>query len=68
MISAKMAAPGFPKITVSWNKCYDGIFPVDDITIKILWRDSNYIVDLFMWPKFGNFRISMREVNTTSIL
>ena len=68
MMSAKMAAPGFPKITVFWNKCYDGIIPVDDLTFKILSRDSNYIVGLIMLPKFGNFRISMREVNRTSIL
>ena len=68
MMSAKMATPGLLKITVFWNKGYDVIISVDDVTNKILSRDSNYIVDVFMWPKFGNSSISMREVITTSIL
>ena len=68
MMSAKMATPGLLKITVFWNKGYDVIISVDDVTKKILWYDSNCIVDLFMWLKFGNSRISMREVITTSIL
>ena len=65
MMSAKMATPGLLKITVFWNKGYDVIIPVDDVTNKILSRDSNYIVDVVMWPKFGNFSISMREVILT---
>ena len=68
MMSAKMANPGLLEITVFWNKGYDLIIFVDDVTNKISSRDSNYIVDLFMWPKFGNCSISMREVITTSIL
>ena len=68
MMSAKMATPGLLKITVFWNKGYDVIISVDDVTNKILSRDSNYIVDVFMWPKFGNCSISMRKVITTSIL
>ena len=30
--------------------------------------ESNYIVDVVMWPKFGNHSISMREVIISSIL
>ena len=60
MMSAKMATPGLLKTTVFWNKGYDVIIPVDDITNKILSRDSNYIIAVFMWPKFGNSSISMR--------
>ena len=67
MMSAKMATSGLLKITVFWNKGYDVIIPVDDVTNKILSRDSNYIVDVFMWPKFGNSSIGMREVITTLI-
>ena len=63
-----MATPGLFEITVFWNKGYDVIITVDDVTNKILSRDSNYIVNLFKWPKFGNSSISMREVITTSIL
>ena len=68
MLSAKTATPGLLKKTVFWNKGYDAIIPVDHITNKILSHDSNYIVDVFMWPKFGNSSVSMREVITTSIL
>ena len=67
MMSAKMATPGLLKIMEFWNKGYDVIISVDDINNKILWHDSNYIVDVFMWPKFGNSSISMGEVITTSV-
>ena len=63
MMSAKMATPGLLKITVFWSKGYDVIVLVDDVTNEISLRDSNYIVDLFMWPKFG----SMREVITMPV-
>ena len=52
MMSAKMATPALFNITVFWNKGYDVIIPVDDVTNKILSRDSNHIEDVFMWPKF----------------
>ena len=47
-MSAKKATPGLLKITAFWNKGYDVIIFVDDIS-KILSPDSNYIVDMFMW-------------------
>ena len=68
MMSEKMATLGLLKITVFWNKGYDVIISVDDVTNKFISGDSNYIVDVFMWPKFGNSSISIREVITTSIL
>ena len=68
MMSAKMVTSSLHKIRVFWNKGYDVIISVDDVINKILSRDSNYIEDVFMWPKFGNGSISMREVITTSIL
>ena len=58
-----MATPGLLKITVFWNKGYDVIISVDDVTNKILSRDSNYIVDVVMWPKFGNFRILWEKLS-----
>ena len=57
MMSAKLAAPGLLKIKVSENKGYDVIVSVNGVTNKTLSRDSNYIVDVFMWPKFGNYNI-----------
>ena len=68
MMSAKMATPDLLKITVFWNKGYEVIILVDDVAITILSRDSNYIVDVCMWPKLGNCSISMREVIPSSIL
>ena len=68
MMSAKLATPGLVKITVFWNKGYDVIIYIDDAINKVSSCDSNYIVDVFMWPKFGNCSISMREVITTTIL
>ena len=68
MMSAKMATPGLLKITVFWNKGYDVIISVHDVTNKILSRDSNYIIDVVIWPKFGNCSISMRKVIRTSVL
>ena len=66
MMSAKMATQA--KINVFWNKGYAVIIHVRDITNKILSPDSNYIVDVVMWPMFGSSSISMREVITISIL
>ena len=43
MMSAKMSAPDLFKITV-----FDIIILVDEVTNKILSRDSNHIVDVFM--------------------
>ena len=68
MISAKLATLDLLKIKVFWNKDCDLIIFVHDVTNKILSRESNYIVDVVMWPKFGNSRISMKEVLITSIL
>ena len=67
-MSPKMTTSGLLKKTVFWNKDYDVIILADDVTNKILSRDSNYIVDVVMWPKFGNSSISMREDIITSIL
>ena len=61
-MSATMAALGLLKITVFWNKDYDLIISVDDVTNKTLSRDLNYTADVVMWSKFVKCSISMREV------
>ena len=63
MMSANMASPGLLKITVFWSKEYDIIISADDVTNKILSRDSNYTVDVscdqslvtaaFLWEKLS---------------
>ena len=68
MMSAKMAIPDLFEIKVFWSKAYDVMIYVHDVTNKFLSRDSNYIVDVVMWPKVGNSSISLRQVIITSIL
>ena len=68
MMSAKLANLGLLKIKVLWITGYDIIISVYDVSFKVLSRESNYIADVVMWPKFGNSSISMREVTITSIL
>ena len=45
-MSAKLATLGFFTINLFWNKCYDVITSVCDVTNKVLSRDSNYIIDV----------------------
>ena len=54
MMPAKLATLGLLEIKVTWNIVYDVIISAHDVTNKILSRDSNYIADAVMWPKFGN--------------
>ena len=68
MMSAKMATPVLLKIKVFWNKGYYVINSVYDVTNKILSHDSNCIMDVVMWLKFGNSSICIREVIITSVL
>ena len=42
---------------------YDVAISVYDVTNKILSNYSNNIVNVVMWPKFGNSSTSMREVS-----
>ena len=67
-MSAKMATPGLLKIGVFWNKGYEIIIFVHGVTNNLLSRDSNCIIDMVMWPKFGNCSIFMRKVIIASIL
>ena len=68
MMPAKSATLGLFKIKLFWNKDYDVIIFVHDVANTILSRNWNYIVDEFMWLKFSNCNISMREVTITSLL
>ena len=63
-----MSTPDFLKTKIFRSKGYDVIISDYEIINKILSRDSNYIVDVIMWPKFGNSSISVREVIITLIL
>ena len=67
MMSAKMATPDLFKIKVFWKKGYEVIISVHNLANKSLSRDSNYIGDVVISPKFGNSSTSMREVIITSI-
>ena len=65
IVSAKLATLGPVEIKTFWNKAYDAIISVHDVTNKII---SNCIEDVVMWPKFANSSISVREFIKTSIL
>ena len=68
MMSAKLATLGLRKIKVFWNKDYDVLISDHDVAKKVLSHDSNYILDVVMWQKFGHSNISMKEIIMTSIL
>ena len=63
MMSAKMASPGLLKITVFWNKDYDVIISVDDVTnkfyhaIQIILQmyscDQSLVTEAFLWEKLS---------------
>ena len=65
-MSAKLVTLGLLKIKVFWNKSYDVIISVYDVSNGTLSRFSNFFVDAIIWPKFGI--PSMRGVIITSIL
>ena len=67
VMSRKLATPGL-KIKVFWDKRYDVIIFVHDVTNKVLSRSSNYILNMVMWSNFGHSRIAMTEVIITTIL
>ena len=62
MILPKLATPNLLKLNFIWNNCDDIIISVSVVTNKILSLVSNYMLDLVMWPKYGNSNISMEEV------
>ena len=68
MVSAKMASLSLLKINVFWNKGYDVITSVHDVTSNIFSCDSIYIVNAIMGSKIGNSTSSTKEVTITSIL
>ena len=68
IMSAKITTPGLLKITGFWNKGYDIIISIDDITNKILSRDSNYFADVFMWPQFGNWYFYERSYHNLNFI
>ena len=66
MMSLNLASLGHLKIKVFWNKGYEVIIFVPDVTNKILPRGLHYIVEVVMWPEFCNLVFFMREDIITS--
>ena len=66
-MSAKLVTPGLLEIKLFQNKGYDIVIFDYNVTKKISSKDSNCIVYVVMWPKFGNTSISVREFIVTSI-
>ena len=67
MISAKLATISLLQIKPFWNEGFVVITFAHDLNNKILLRDSNYIVDVALWPKFGNSSVEPREVIKTTL-
>ena len=53
MMSRKLDTLDLFKIKIFWNKGYDVIVSVQDVTNKFLSLDSNYIVEGCSWFKFN---------------
>ena len=68
MMSAKMATLGLLKIKAFKNKDYDFMVSVHGVINEILSRESDYIVDVVICPKFSNSSNSMGEVIIILIL
>ena len=62
MMSVTLATPDVLKIKILWNKGYDITISVHDIISKSLSCDSNYNVNMVLWPESGNSNISQREL------
>ena len=60
---SKMATLGLLKIKAFRNKGYDVISSVYNFMNKNLSRNSNFIVDLVMWPKFGNLGLLWEKLS-----
>ena len=70
MMWAKMTTSGLLKIKLFGNKVYEVIVSLNDVNIierSFLLRDSNYIVNVVIWPKFGNSSMSKKEVIINSV-
>ena len=67
MISANLATISFLQIKPFWNEGFGVITFAHDLNNKILWCDSNYTVDVVLWPKFGNSSVEPREVVKTTL-
>ena len=63
MMSAKLGTVGLLKIKAFWWVGYDVIISAHDATIRILSRDSNHIVNVVTWPKFGNLALLWKKLS-----
>ena len=52
MMPAEIATLGFLKIKIFWNKSYDVIISVYEVTNEILSCDSNYVIIIYYYIKF----------------
>ena len=59
ILRGKLATSCLLKTKIFWKKGYDVVIFFHDVTSKMLSHESNYIVDVAIWSKFGNSSISM---------
>ena len=68
IILSKSVTLGLLRIKILWNKGYDIMILIYRGIKKIVWPESNNIMNVVMWPKFGKSSISIREVIIALIL
>ena len=59
ILRGKLATSCLLKTKIFCKKGYDVVIFFHDVTSKILSHESNYIVDVAIWSKFGDSSISM---------
>ena len=68
ILRGRLATSCLLKTKVFWKKDYDVVISFHDATSKTFSHESNYIVDVAIWWKFGNSSISMWDDIITKIL
>ena len=64
----KMATLVLLKIKVFPSKDCDIIVFVDDVINRILSRDSDYVVDVVIWPNFGYYHFNERSCHNLNFM
>ena len=62
IMPTKLVTPDFLEMKVFWNRVYDVITYVSDISNKISSCDLIYIVDMGMWQRGGFREVALLQV------
>ena len=68
MMSTKLTSLGLLEKKLFLNVGYGVMFSVHEVVSKILSSDSSYIVDVVMWPKFGDQHFYERSYHNLNFI